>query len=70
VHLEQRILPHQLVDDLVQRVVQLQKLVFLVVLVRKDVLPQVHLHEVEQLEQQLADAEVLADHLALVDGED
>jgi hypothetical protein len=36
------------------------------VLVRKNVLSEVHLHEVKQLEKKLADAEVLADHLELV----
>ena len=34
-------------------------------LVRKYVFLQVHLHEVEQLEEQLTDAQIFADHLAL-----
>lgn len=69
-HLEELVLADQLVDDLVEGVVEFEELVALVVLVGEDVLLQVHLHEVEQFEEQLADAEVLADHLPLEDRED
>ena len=70
VHLEELVLTHQLVDDLVEGVVELEELVALVVLVGEDVLLEVHLHKIEQLEKELADAEVFADHLPLEDWED
>lgn len=69
VHLEERVFADQLVDDLVEGVVEFEELFALVVLVGEDILFEVHLHEVEQLEEQFADSEVLADHLPLEDGE-
>lgn len=69
-HLEELILADQLVDDLVEGVVELEELVSLVVLIREDIFFQVHFHEVEQLEEELADAEVFADHLTLEHRED
>lgn len=70
VHLEQLILPDQFPDHLVNGIVQFHELIAFVVLIRKDFLLDVHFHVEEQLEEQLADAQIFADHLALLDWED
>lgn len=69
VHLEEVVFADELAVDFVQRVVEFHELFPLVVLVRKNVFPQVHLHKVQQLEEELTDAQVLADHLSFGEGE-
>jgi hypothetical protein len=63
-HFEEIVVADELTVDVVESIVELHELLTLVVLVREDVLLQIHLHEVQQLEQQLRNTQVLANHLA------
>lgn len=67
-HLELSIVPDEFLDDFVEGVVELKELVSFVVFVRKDVLLQVHLHVVEQLEKELANSKIFANHLSFQHG--
>ena len=49
-HLEEIVFPDQLPVHIVESLVQLHEFLPLVVLVRKYVLLQIHLHEIQQLE--------------------
>ncbi len=70
VHLEVHILPDQFSDYVVNGVVHLLELHALVVPIWKYVFQDVHFYEVQQLEQQLADAQIFADILPLAEGVD
>ena len=69
-HFELFVVADELDYYLVNCIVELEEFVFLVVLVRKDVLFQVHLHEVKQLKEKLTYPQVFANHLSLNHRED
>jgi hypothetical protein len=69
-HLEEAILSDQFTNDFINGIVKLHKLVALIMFIGKDLLLDIHLHVEQQLEKQLADPKVLADHLSFLNGED
>jgi hypothetical protein len=70
VHLEEDVVSDELIDNFIKSIVKFNELVALVMLIRENVFLQVHLHEIEKFEEQLADTEIFADHLTFVDWED
>ena len=87
INLEEKVVSYQLIDDLVDRIVELIEFFKLIMLSFEDIggLPDLSVflvfpiffhvsslevlsHEEEQLEEELTDAEILADHLSFEDG--
>jgi hypothetical protein len=70
VHLEEDVVSDEFIDNFIKSIVKFNELVALVMFIRENVFLQVHLHEIEKFEEQLADTEIFADHLTFVDWED
>lgn len=66
-HLKQFVLSDQFSDYFIDRVVKLKEFLSFVMLVGKYLLLDVHFHVKQKLEKKLADSQIFADHLSLLD---